>query len=64
MKTLIYGVVMDSVVEPNPEGLPILILEFRFTTPMSDKLLSSVLLGKEHVEELIKNLQDRLKELE
>lgn len=50
---------IDLEVDPNPNGYPVLFMHFK----CENKVKNSILLGKESVEELIKELQDKLKDM-
>lgn len=59
MINLISGTTLRLEVDPNPNGLPILFFHFKYG-PKRDGF---VMFGKDNVEELIKELQEKLKEM-
>lgn len=58
IKSLVdYSIELE--VDPNPNGLPVLFMHFKY----GSKIKNSIMLGKESTEELVKELQRKLTEM-
>lgn len=59
MIKILSGNNIELKIDPNPNGYPYLIFEIRY----GDKIKYSCFLGKSETKELIKELQNKLKDL-